>query len=168
MFFRVIDVVLSLWYVFLFVWFLLVVFRIWHLVNSVHDETVIMTEGKSIPVWKSAFPAITICSQIKFSSPKFNFTQAAWTTKTKSEKEELVDASVLCDQHVIITDQDKEDSTLDMHNFIREAAHSFDEVLYSCSWKNELTNCSTLFKPTFTEEGLCFTFNAVDIWSNKR
>lgn len=45
---------------------------------------------------------------------------------------------------------------------IIEMAPTLDDTLRVCSWLDGLHNCSDLFVPVFTEEGLCFSFNALN------
>lgn len=43
---------------------------------------------------------------------------------------------------------------------IEDMAPSLDRTFFGCMWQYEESPCSDLFVPTFTEEGLCFAFNA--------
>lgn len=49
-----------------------------------------------------------------------------------------------------------------IYNVIEGMALSFDDVMYRCWWQNKIRNCSKYFLPVFTEDGFCFTFNALN------
>lgn len=47
---------------------------------------------------------------------------------------------------------------------IEEMAPTLGDTLRACRWKNkgDGNTCSDLFVPILTEEGLCFSFNALN------
>lgn len=45
---------------------------------------------------------------------------------------------------------------------IMEMAPILDDTVRLCNWLDGLRNCSDLFVPIITEEGLCFSFNALN------
>ena len=47
-------------------------------------------------------------------------------------------------------------------DLIKEGALNFSDTMIFCKWRNAFTLCENYFEPYFTEEGLCFTFNALD------
>lgn len=49
-----------------------------------------------------------------------------------------------------------------IYTTLREMGPLFNNTLYSCYWKNEGDDCSDLFAPILTGEGLCFAFNALN------
>lgn len=49
-----------------------------------------------------------------------------------------------------------------IYHLIEDMAPSLNETLTYCAWKDVEYPCSELFKPVFTEQGLCFAFNALN------
>lgn len=47
-------------------------------------------------------------------------------------------------------------------DILEEIAPSLNDTMFDCGWKNENKECFDLFKTTLTEEGLCYTFNAMN------
>lgn len=74
-------------------------------------------------------------------------------------------ASLICDETFSqdlldkFTDDYSEHSMLEI---IRNLAPSFDDLMINCTFLDK-TNCSELFYPIITEEGLCYTFNAMSM-----
>lgn len=49
-----------------------------------------------------------------------------------------------------------------IHKLIQYMAPSLNETVSHCSWRNVEFSCENLFRPIFTNFGLCFTFNAIN------
>lgn len=49
-----------------------------------------------------------------------------------------------------------------IYDIIREMAPSLNDTMLECMWQYDVDNCSELFRPILTDEGLCFTFNAIN------
>lgn len=49
-----------------------------------------------------------------------------------------------------------------IYDDIKDIARPFDETLIECTSPYESGDCSELFVPIYTEEGLCFSFNALN------
>lgn len=49
-----------------------------------------------------------------------------------------------------------------IYDIIRDISPSFDDTMYQCYWQYKTDECSKLFAPVFTEEGLCFAFNTLN------
>lgn len=46
---------------------------------------------------------------------------------------------------------------------IHELAPNFTDTMFFCKWRNTFTLCQDIgFQPVLTEEGVCFTFNALN------
>lgn len=67
-----------------------------------------------------------------------------------------------CDTHLLINQSVG-------HNFMDsecvqtlfDVAPRFNETLFFCKYRNFTDTCDKLFAPTITEEGICYTFNAM-------
>lgn len=47
-------------------------------------------------------------------------------------------------------------------DIIQDIAPALEETMLSCDWRNENNWCSAYFQPILTDNGLCFTFNALN------
>lgn len=46
--------------------------------------------------------------------------------------------------------------------YLREMAPTAEEILFFCKWRNTPDTCADLFTDMLTEEGFCYTFNALN------
>ncbi|KAK5641660.1 hypothetical protein RI129_010207 [Pyrocoelia pectoralis] len=117
------------------------------------------------PVWNIPFPAVTICSETKTKQSIFNYTDVYNRYEhgkniSTEENAMLERISLVCDSHLHLSGNDTIDyETID---FLAKVAPPFDEIFYECKWMNQIRNCSQLFTPTLSEDGICFTFNMLD------
>ncbi|XP_031628298.1 pickpocket protein 28-like [Contarinia nasturtii] len=127
-------------------------------------------EGKLTPVWSIPFPAVTICPETKSYKEKLNITDAfhrLMEQKNMTEEELLQMQSVLqiCDPHLTENfSLDQEFASNDIYSIIKNLAPNMFDTLFYCKWRNKFSFCYEHYKPVLTEEGLCFTFNALDPW----
>lgn len=49
----------------------------------------------------------------------------------------------------------------DIVQTLQDMSPKLDATLFSCKWRNAGINCSEIFSPIVTEEGICFTFNTL-------
>lgn len=49
-----------------------------------------------------------------------------------------------------------------IYDTIQDIAPKIRQSVDRCHWQYRFKNCSELFVPVFTEDGLCFTFNALN------
>ncbi|KAE8744815.1 hypothetical protein FOCC_FOCC008539, partial [Frankliniella occidentalis] len=118
---------------------------------------------KPTPIWDIPFPAVTICPASKTKQSLFNYTRVYHRVHdniaTDEERWQFEALNVLC-----ITDKGKvEDSVANESTlqFLRDVAPTLDDAIEECYWQMRRINCSEYFKVVLTEEGVCFTFNAL-------
>lgn len=73
-------------------------------------------------------------------------------------------ASKLCDESFDISDEFNDEFMDDsMFETIRAVAPTYSDTMVACRFFDE-RNCEKLFQQsTMTEEGLCYTFNAISV-----
>lgn len=49
-----------------------------------------------------------------------------------------------------------------IYETIKEVAPPFQRIFFLCRWQGTFRRCSGMFTPTFTQDGFCFTFNALN------
>lgn len=50
-----------------------------------------------------------------------------------------------------------------IYQVIRDMAPSCNDIIPHCEWSGKTYPCSELFKPMFTEKGVCFVFNSLNV-----
>uniref|UniRef100_A0A1B0AX56 Uncharacterized protein n=1 Tax=Glossina palpalis gambiensis TaxID=67801 RepID=A0A1B0AX56_9MUSC len=136
---------------------------------------------KSTPVWNIPFPAVTICTETKrtlrLDAPSYGdlFNMLKVDVKNKrrftakmanlsdTELEEFVTLLHICNTQII----DEGIPVLypqhvDYFAVLDRMAPSFDAMFTFCKWFNVFGDCKGLFIETYTEEGVCFTFNGLN------
>ncbi|XP_039756123.1 pickpocket protein 28-like [Pararge aegeria] len=124
----------------------------------------------STPVWQIPYPAVTVCFETKAQQTKFNFTEYyhlymnETTYKNLTEEERILfeDISLVCDDHLAPAKGRRFSlGNMTVEN-LKELSPNISEVFFGCKWKDiPKENCSDLFLPILTEEGLCYTFNTM-------
>nr|XP_049705408.1 pickpocket protein 28 isoform X1 [Helicoverpa armigera] len=120
------------------------------------------------PVWQIPYPAVTVCFETKAMQRKFNFTDyyhlylSDKDNLTLEEQHLFEDISMVCDDHLAPANGRKFSDGAETVDNIREVSPNLTEVFFGCKWKDiPSVNCSDLFSPILTEEGLCYTFNTL-------
>ncbi|XP_026725648.1 pickpocket protein 28-like isoform X2 [Trichoplusia ni] len=120
------------------------------------------------PVWQIPYPAVTVCFETKAMQRKFNFTEYYHLylndreNLTEHERDLFEDISMVCDDHLAPSNGRRFSSGVDTVNNIKSVSPNLTEVFFGCKWKDiPSENCSDLFSPVLTEEGLCYTFNTL-------
>lgn len=49
-----------------------------------------------------------------------------------------------------------------IYDIIQEIAPNLEDSMFACKWQDRFVPCSQLVVPILTENGLCFTFNAIN------
>ncbi|XP_030040427.2 pickpocket protein 28 [Manduca sexta] len=120
------------------------------------------------PVWQIPYPAVTICGETKTRQKKFNFTEYFHLYRNKRDNltEELKnlfeDVTMICDDHLAPSIGRNFSEGADITNNIKMVSPTLTDVFFECTWKDTpVDNCSMLFSPVVTEEGICYTFNTL-------
>lgn len=70
----------------------------------------------------------------------------------------------LCDAH-IATDNFEigtEHTNGTLFDIIQDIAPTYNDTMFFCKWRNEVNFCNAFFQTILTEEGVCYTFNALN------
>lgn len=59
-------------------------------------------------------------------------------------------------------DYDEELANASIFNVFEETAPNLNDTILDCMWDGYDATCSEIFVPILTEEGLCFSFNALN------
>ncbi|XP_069695427.1 pickpocket protein 28-like isoform X2 [Periplaneta americana] len=128
-----------------------------------HNHPVLVSFAEvATPIWHIPFPAITICSQIKVRQSVFNYTKAVLKDNlTDEETEKMEYAQLFCNNDYFITAVSSNVATTDNKavEFIEQAAPGLFDVIPFCKWSGTEEECSNIFTPVLTDDGLCYTFN---------
>lgn len=69
----------------------------------------------------------------------------------------------LCDAHLVENfELGQKYATSSIFDIIKEVAPGFNDTMFFCKWRNENNFCTAFFMPILTEEGVCYTFNALN------
>ncbi|XP_063709864.1 pickpocket protein 28 [Culicoides brevitarsis] len=141
---------------------------IWNIYVKWDTSPVIVSfSEKSTPVWQIPFPAVTICPETKAKQTVFNFTDIYHRihgneTLTDDEKFKLEIIAQTCDAHLLVNAGiGNATITSDCIDQLLDMAPQFNETLFHCKYQNLADTCDTLFAPIITEDGVCYTFNAL-------
>ncbi|XP_068914209.1 pickpocket protein 28-like [Tenebrio molitor] len=138
-----------------------------------HTPVIVSFSTKESPIFEVPFPAVTICSQVKASEKEFNFAKIHKNYDINgnfSSDEEFKYYQyfyLVCDhplhQHNVSAYREKFVETLtdDFFNTIKDLSLNIDDIMHHCSFMGDTYNCSDLFKPVYTDLGVCFNFNMV-------
>ncbi|XP_077285510.1 pickpocket protein 28-like [Arctopsyche grandis] len=162
------TVIERIWWISMFIFSLITCTYLIYKVYMKWDQSpVIVSFAESpTPVWEVPFPAITICSETKSRQTSFNFTEAFHNIEklTDHEISLLETVSLVCNSFTLEKKMyNKSDFTNnEAINLLTSVAPDLNEMMVNCLIGTTLHNCSDLFTPILTQEGLCFTSNMLN------
>lgn len=119
--------------------------------------------------WQVPFPAVTICSETKAIPSRYNYSYYL-EKKRKGEKLNPVDEakfgylSLACRKnlHLNHTSSSIKFPKDDIFQFLDAVQPNFFASISSCKYMGYDENCTELFSPVITDEGICYSFNLLD------
>ncbi|KAG5865086.1 hypothetical protein JTB14_034780 [Gonioctena quinquepunctata] len=115
------------------------------------------------PLQKIPFPAVTICPRAKISQEYLNLTDLFGRKYenlpvTLEEEKQLNLASTICDFYASHTTSNitREE---DFFDFLKKSSTSYFDY---CQYLGQEVDCSEIFTPILTEEGICYSYNILD------
>ncbi|XP_057659149.1 pickpocket protein 28-like [Diorhabda carinulata] len=120
------------------------------------------TKGTSIH--SIPFPSVTICPETKSAQSLYSHTGVVrrnGQNLTEKEKKILDYMGLICDENTNIKYSDTKFFTTDFYETIEEINRGTNPFL-KCFHMGNIENCSEIFKPIITDEGLCYSFNMLD------
>ncbi|XP_055307692.1 pickpocket protein 28-like [Sitodiplosis mosellana] len=115
------------------------------------------------------FPTVTICPITKASLTKLDVFRAYHMLKT--EKPNLTDIELSRMEALLhichIQDADfgyyqSKYANESIYELIKDTAPALNDTFFYCEWQHELIPCASVFAPVLTDDGLCFSFNALN------
>lgn len=68
----------------------------------------------------------------------------------------------ICDFYEFkFVDFGEEYANASIYKTLTDMAPTLNDTIATCEWQHKETECSELFSPKLTTEGLCFTFNSL-------
>lgn len=148
-----------------------------------NNTPVIVTFAEeSTPVAEIPFPAVTICTDTKVKQRAMNYTRVFRSLKNLDKENSILNdrdldlalsATHICKKRIRRPPNLLNTEMRDIYKDLRYMSPSLRETFLKCSWTNNetKTKCSSYFHETLTDEGVCFTFNALhadDIYVKNR
>ncbi|XP_031632054.1 pickpocket protein 28-like [Contarinia nasturtii] len=132
-----------------------------------HPVTVSFIENE-LPISAIPFPQITVCQQTKFYKEKLDLTSAYSMYVSAPENLSHIELMRLqalfhvCPNDFFEPYTEEKWTNSSIYDTIEELSPTFEETLLTCEWRSTTYPCKDLFASVFTEDGLCFTFNALN------
>ncbi|KAK9883368.1 hypothetical protein WA026_001541 [Henosepilachna vigintioctopunctata] len=137
-------------------------------IKWVESPVLVSLATKDTPINEIPFPAVTVCPEAKLRETCFNYSKVLENIKagkpvSPSEQEGFDYMSLLCkpDNHKI-TPEKPETFDSEFFQFLY-GCQSMNLSMGYCKWMNKHMNCTDLFKPIMTDEGICYSFNSFDV-----
>ncbi|KAG5868208.1 hypothetical protein JTB14_028320 [Gonioctena quinquepunctata] len=132
----------------------------------VESPVIVSFATKETPIYSIPFPAITICSETKYVKDKYSHAEVKEKISngenlTEYEKRLYDYMGMICDDKRTKSYSNKEFFTDDFYKSLEKVSLG-TSIFQSCEYRGVFQNCSELFKPIFTDEGICFSFNLLD------
>ncbi|KAJ0174664.1 hypothetical protein K1T71_009772 [Dendrolimus kikuchii] len=155
-------------------WFVAIIISIGfcaHLIKNLWnkwDQTPVIVSfaETTTPVWQIPYPAVTVCLETKARASIYNFTEKFHAYNdgnlTEEEMHQHEDIAMVCDPHLPPATGRKYAPGPEILEHLKEVAPNLTQAIFGCKWQGTPTqNCSNLFYPVLTEEGICYTFNTM-------
>ncbi|XP_053977390.1 pickpocket protein 28-like [Hylaeus volcanicus] len=133
-----------------YIWYLYWKWSLSPIIISLSPESASLNE---IP-----FPSITLCNMNNVKNSDAVRINAGNDARLKLLLEDR------CNFDSNLTAFDLDESTItwsSMLHFMINMSQTCTEMLHLCSWHGNVTECSRIFNPTMTDEGICCNFNSV-------
>ncbi|XP_015833908.2 pickpocket protein 28-like [Tribolium castaneum] len=129
------------------------------------SPVIVSFANRGTPIYKIPFPAVTICPETKTNRNIFNYTQIL---NKKFHEENLTETENLYFEHMLLIcnkfypASGSNESTYGEEFFDTISTIHPKFNIRQCKNQGQSYNCSQIFTPIFTEEGICFSFNMLD------
>ncbi|XP_072397277.1 pickpocket protein 28-like [Diabrotica undecimpunctata] len=128
----------------------------------IHYPVIVTFSMKETRLQKIPFPAVTICPRAKISQDYLNLTDIFERKYnglpiTENEKKGISMASQICEFYP--PTEKFNVSNAEFYDFLLQ---SRTELFTYCYYLGVVENCSEIFTPIITEEGICYSFNILD------
>ncbi|KAI5730158.1 hypothetical protein M8J76_010655 [Diaphorina citri] len=127
----------------------------------IYNPVIISLSPIATPLTAIPFPAITICNMNNVQKSIALAIQAGNDSESEIEKKLLSD---FCDEESLIGDGLTAIGVGEwetVKNFMIKVTQPCDSMLRLCLWHGDPINCSRIFYPSLTDEGMCCAFNKV-------
>lgn len=115
---------------------------------------------KAVHITQVPFPAVTICSSVKFRSQDFSFKKYQKDPeKYKHWEETYRNLGQLCDNY----DPLPGNLDSDILDIIREHSPDDRDMIKMITFRDDKLNTTDSFHESFTTQGLCYTFNRLPL-----
>ncbi|KAH0821873.1 hypothetical protein GEV33_000918 [Tenebrio molitor] len=116
------------------------------------------------PIWKTPFPAVTICPETKSVPKIFNYAEFLHKKQRgevvpRDDELRLSYVSLLCSYRPGLNLSVNRFGDDDIFDTFQKVGPKFLEKISECAFMGIPHNCSELFTPIITDAGLCYSFN---------
>ncbi|XP_059608088.1 pickpocket protein 28-like [Phlebotomus argentipes] len=132
--------------------------RAWTKLNN--SPLAVTFAEKAVHITQIPFPALTICSTVKFRSESFSFAKyTANPDKYKQWREIYRNLGQLCETYDPLPGN-LDDNILDT---VRRFSPNEDDMIKTVTFCDDKLNTAESFYESFTSQGLCYTFNRLPL-----
>ncbi|XP_008207212.2 pickpocket protein 28-like [Nasonia vitripennis] len=149
--FWILSFVLAIFGAAYFIWLLYAKFML--------SPIIISRSSESVSLQDFPFPAVTVCNM---NNARKSYAKKVVNGNNTLEKvflEDICDFKTTSNVQSEISDEAGEWDNV--YQFLLNVSQNCSQMLYYCEWHGNETNCTDIFNPVLTDEGLCCNFNAV-------